>query len=109
MARGNPNPSPATRFSKDRQPENKRRPDPLLAALKGKMTPQRADVIAEALLLKAEAGDVPSIAMVWERTAGKVPNRNENGQPGDFELDLSDEERENLRSALKVIRGRRTG
>lgn len=107
MARGNPNPSPATRFSSERQPENKRRPDPLLVALKGKMTPQRAENVAEALLVKAEAGDIGAINTIWERTAGKVPNKNEDGKPGDFDTDMDEQERERLRSALQVVRGRR--
>lgn len=106
MARGNKNPSPATRFSSERQPENRRKPDPILAALKAKMTPERADAIAEALLLKMETGDIAALNSGWERLAGKVPNKNEQGGPGDFDEELSDEDRTKIRAALKVVRGR---
>lgn len=104
MPRGNPNPSPATRFSSERQPEHRRKPDPILAALKGKMTPERAAKIAEALLVKMESGDISALTTGWERLAGKVPNRNENGEPGDFEMDLSDVETKSLRAALKRVK-----
>lgn len=103
MAGGNPNPSPSTRFSKDRQPENKRRPDPLLAALKGKMTDARAAKIAERMLTDAEGGNMQAVAMIWDRMAGKVPNRNENGDPGDFDADLSDVDTKTLKAALKRV------
>lgn len=84
MAGGNPNPSPATRFSKDRQPENKRRPDPLLAALKGKMTSEKAEALAEVILQKALSGDLAAAQMVWDRLEGKAIGRQEQGSPGDF-------------------------
>jgi len=104
MVRGNPNPSPATRFSSERQPENRRKPDPILAALKAKLTPERAAIIAEALLSKMETGDIQAINTGWDRTAGKVPNKNENGDPGAFDLDLTDIDSEKLRAAIKRVK-----
>lgn len=104
MARGNKNPSPATRFSSERQPENRRKPDPILAALKAKLTPERADAIAEALLVKMESADIAALNSGWERLAGKVPNKNEDGRPGDFDLDLSDVDTTILKAALKRIK-----
>ena len=73
-----------------------RPPAVLSRALFAKLTPE-----------KAEAGESWAMEKVWERTEGKVPTKNENGQPGDFDLDLSDDERTRIRSALKVVRGRR--
>ena len=78
--------------------------DPLLAALKGKMTPEKASAIADTLLEKAEAGDMQAVGMVWERLAGKVPNRNENGDPGDFDLDFSDWSLADLQQAAAKLR-----
>lgn len=83
--------------------------DPLLEALRQKLTPERAEKIAEALLVKMENGDIPALTTGWERVAGKVPNKNENGEPGDFDMDLSEEDRSQIRSALRVVRGRSAG
>jgi hypothetical protein len=104
MAKGNPNPSPATRFSSERQPQNRRRPDPLLAAINAKLTPQRAEIIADRVLAKAEAGDLMAIGMLWDRTAGKAVARNEQGDPGSFDLDLSGWSDADVKKAVKKLR-----
>lgn len=76
----------------------------LTKALTGKMTAERADTIAEQLLVRAEAGEAWAIQTLWERTEGKVPNRNEDGKPGDFDLDLDDVDTKTLKAALKRIK-----
>lgn len=83
------------------------RPHVLTAAVMDAVTPAKAKAVAAKVLALAEAGDLQAIGMLWDRLEGKAVARSENGQPGDFDLDMSDDEREQLRSALKVIRGRR--
>lgn len=100
----NRNPSPSTRFSKDNQPANRRRPDPLLAAVKGKMTDQRAAVIMEQVIAQAEAGNLQAVSLLWDRLAGKPVARNEDGKPGDFDESLDDVETDVLRAALKRVK-----
>ena len=81
------------------------RPPALLSrAILKKLTPERADKIAEELLKKAEEGDAWAIDRLWERTEGKVPNRNENGDPGSFDADLSKVDSDRLRTALKRVK-----
>lgn len=58
--------------------------DPLLAALKRKMTPQQAADLMGVLLAKALEGDMRALEMVWDRLAGKVVAREEHGAPGAF-------------------------
>jgi hypothetical protein len=95
----NPNPSPATRFSKDRQPENRRRPDPLLSAVKAKLSEDDAVAIAERVISDAKAGNLQAVAMLWDRLEGKAIARQEQGEPGEFEaLSIGA-----IRKALKVV------
>ena len=84
----NPNPSPATRFSGVRQPANRRPPDPLTSALRAQVTPERAAELAEALWSRALAGEAWAVREVFDRLEGKPVQRNEHGEPGDFELTL---------------------
>lgn len=70
-----------------------------------KLTPERAEKVAAMLLQKAEAGESWALQMLWERVEGKVPNRNENGDPGDFDdPDLSDVKTPQLRRALERVK-----
>jgi hypothetical protein len=68
------------------------------------MTPERAEKIAAELLTKAEAGEAWALQMLWDRTEGKVPNKNENGNPGDFDLNLEDVDSNQIRAALKRVK-----
>lgn len=81
-----------------------RRPNVLSRAVFAKMTPEQADRIAEQLIAKAEDGESWAMQMLWERTEGKVPNRNEDGKPGDFEMDLSDVDTDAIKAALRRVK-----
>lgn len=81
-----------------------RRPAILTKALAAKLTPEKAEQLATVLLQKAEAGESWAMQAIWERIEGKVPNRNEDGKPGDFDLDLDDVETKTLKAALKRIK-----
>lgn len=76
----------------------------LTKAVVGKLTPAQADQIAAQLIARAAAGESWAIQMLWERTEGKVPNRNEDGKPGDFDPDLSDVDTQSLKAALKRVK-----
>ena len=84
MPRGNPNPSPSTRFSSVRQPENRRQPDPLLAMLRERMKDDDMERMIDVAISRAKAGDIRFFEMIWDRTAGKVVARQESGDPGAF-------------------------
>jgi hypothetical protein len=81
-----------------------RRPAVLSRAVFSKLTDTQAEKIAAELIEKATAGDLQAIGMLWERIEGKVPNKNENGQPGDFDLDLDDVSSDVIRAALKRVK-----
>ena len=81
-----------------------RPPAVLSRALFSKLTPEQADKLATVLLEKAEAGESWAMEKIWERTEGKVPNKNENGNPGDFDIDLSDIPTTALKAALKRVK-----
>lgn len=81
-----------------------RRPAVLSRAVFAKLTDEQAEQIAAELIEKAIAGDLQAISMLWERIEGKVPNKHENGQPGDFDLDLSDVETQALKAALRRVK-----
>lgn len=76
----------------------------LSKAVAAKLTQAQAEKIANELIKKATAGESWAIQMLWERTEGKVPNRNENGQPGDFGLDLDDVPSQTIRAALQRVK-----
>lgn len=86
------------------------RPAPVLSrALSSKLTPDRANKIADKIVKAAEAGEAWAIQMAWDRLEGKAVARSEDGAPGDFDLDLEPQEVDQLRSALKVVRDRGNG
>jgi hypothetical protein len=61
-----------------------RRKDPLLQALRSKVTPAMAQDLMGVLLERANAGDMKAMEMLWDRMAGKAIARNEQGEPGAF-------------------------
>lgn len=95
----NPNPSPATRF----KPGNKLggRRQPITAALAKSLNEDQATQIAKVVLEKALAGDPWAIGFLADRVEGKAIARNENGEPGDFDLTM-----QQVRKALglKVVK-----
>jgi hypothetical protein len=79
----------------------------ITSVLRATLTEEDKLAIAQKLIAGARAGEMDKIREIMDRTEGKVPNKNENGQPGDFDLEFSDEERARIRTALKVVRGSR--
>ncbi len=77
----------------------------ITSVLRATLTEDDKLAIAQKLIAGARAGELDKIREIMDRTEGKVPNKNENGQPGDFDIELDDEDRVRLRSALKVVRG----
>lgn len=63
---------------------NGRPKDPLLHALRRKMTVAQAEELMTVLLERANAGDMKAMEMIWDRMAGKVVGREEVGGPGAF-------------------------
>ena len=63
---------------------NGRARDPLLAALRRRLTPEQAVELMEVLVTRAAAGDMKAMEMIWDRMAGKVVGREEVGGPGAF-------------------------
>ena len=59
-------------------------PDPLLKALRKRLTVAEAAKLTDVLLEKAEDGDMKALEMIWDRVAGKAVARQEQGGPGDF-------------------------
>ena len=66
------------------------------------------DADAKAITLKviglAKAGDLQAAQMVWDRLEGKAIARNEDGKPGDFDLDLNDVDTQALKAALTRVK-----
>src|SRR4051812_38235267 len=60
------------------------RPDPLLPALKRKLTATQAADLVDMLIARAMDGDLRALEMAWDRIAGKVVAREETGSPGAF-------------------------
>lgn len=52
----------------------------------------------------AQGGDAKWAALIAAYLDGKPVGREENGQPGDFDLDLSDIDSEKLRAAFKRVK-----
>jgi len=73
----------------------------LSSILREKLTDDAKMAIAEKIIAGAKSGDLAMIRELFDRTEGKVPTRNENGQPGDFDERLDDVETDVLRAALK--------
>jgi hypothetical protein len=81
------------------------RPKQLLTkALAETLTDADAKAITLKVIALAKAGDLQAAQMVWDRLEGKAIARAENGQPGDFELDLSDVDTKTLRAAFKRVK-----
>jgi hypothetical protein len=80
----NPDPNPRTRWSSTHQPQNRRQPDLILAALRERMTEEAVGALADVALAKALAGDIRFFELLWDRLAGKVVARQEQGDPGAF-------------------------
>ena len=79
----------------------------ITSVLRALMTDDDKAEIARQLIRGARAGEMDKIREVLDRTEGKSVGRTETGGPGDFVLDLTQDERDRLRAALKVVRGRR--
>lgn len=77
---------------------------PLTKAILSKLTPKRAETVAEVLIAKAEAGESWAVQVLYERTEGKVPTKNENGGPGAFDLDLEDVDTDAIKAALRRVK-----
>lgn len=58
--------------------------DPLLHALRKKLTAKQAGALMDVLVKQALSGDMKSMEMIWDRVAGKPIAREEQGRPGDF-------------------------
>ena len=58
--------------------------DPLLHALRRKLTVKQANALMDVLVNEALNGDLKAFEMIWDRMAGKPIQRAEQGGPGDF-------------------------
>jgi len=58
--------------------------DPLLHALRKKLTAKQANALMGVLVEQALRGDMKALEMIWDRVAGKPVARAEQGGPGDF-------------------------
>jgi hypothetical protein len=85
MSRGNPNPSPMTRF-KPGQSGNPggRLKDPLTRKLREKLSEEDLDTILGTVIAFAKAGKPEFVHMIWDRIEGKAVARQEQGDPGAF-------------------------
>ena len=85
MSRGNPNPSPMTRF-KPGQSGNPggRLKDPLTRKLREKLSEEDLDTILGTVIAFAKAGKPEFVHMIWDRLEGKAVARQESGDPGAF-------------------------
>lgn len=102
---GNPNPSVATRFKPGQSGNPSGRPKDLLTqALRQKLTPEKAESLANTLLALAESGDLKAMVEVWDRIEGKAVARQEQGDPGEFARmgAIQDMTPDELRALIKV-------
>ena len=76
----------------------------ITSVLRATLTEEDKLAIAKKLIAGARAGEMDKIREIIDRTEGKVPNRNENGQPGEFDERLDDVETDVLRAALKRVK-----
>lgn len=81
------------------------RPKQLLTrAIAATLTDKDAASIVKVVIAKAAGGDLEAVKLLWDRLEGKAITRNENGDPGTFELDLSDISTEQIKAALTVVK-----
>lgn len=81
------------------------RPKAILThALMATMSEDDAAKILKGVVALAKNGDLQAVQMLWDRLEGKPIGRNENGDPGAFDADLSDVETKTLKAALKRVK-----
>ncbi len=103
--RGNPNPSPSTRFGGPRAPRQYRggrRPQPFAQALGAELSEEDARTIVEVAIEQAKRGDATARQWLADRAEGKAVAREEHGEPGEFDA-LDDVDTATLRKALHVL------
>ena len=83
-----------------------RPPAVLTQAMMSKLTPAVAARLLDVVIAAAEDGEQWAMAMLWDRMEGKSVARTESGGPGEFAEELEPDEVDQIRSALKVVRGR---
>lgn len=74
------------------------------AVLRETITDGDLTAIWKQAILDARAGDKDARRDIFDRLEGKAIARSENGEPGDFDLDLSDIETKTLKAALKRVK-----
>lgn len=67
-----------------------RPPQPIRAALARKADEATLDRIVDVALSQAQAGDAAARQWIADRLEGKAVARNEQGDPGDFDIPLSE-------------------
>ena len=103
--RGNPNPSPATRFGGPRAPRQYRggrRPQPFAQALGAELSEEDARTIVAVAIEQAKRGDATARQWLADRAEGKAVAREEYAEPGGFDA-LDDIDTATLRKALHAI------
>ncbi len=76
----------------------------LSAVLRQKLTDEDKEIIAQQIIDGAKRGELDKIRELFDRTEGKVPNRNENGEPGAFDELLDEVDTTTLKAALKAVK-----
>lgn len=61
-----------------------RKADPLLPALRRKLTPKQANDLVDVLVSRALDGDLRALELIWNRMSGLPVARQEQGEPGAF-------------------------
>lgn len=77
------------------------------AALRRIITDDDLEKMWRQTITDAIEGDKDARRDILDRLEGKAVTRAENGEPGEFDAELGADERERLRAALQVVRGRR--
>lgn len=62
------------------------------------------ELVEVALAIALEDRDKQMLVYCIDRVLGRAVARTENGQPGDFDLDLSDFDSDELRAAFKLVK-----
>lgn len=71
---------------------------PITQALAKKLTNKDADSIADVVIAQAMEGNPWAVQFLADRLEGKAIARNENGEPGDFDVTLKQ-----LKERLKIV------